>query len=283
MSRFTAPDLATLAAPDVIETLDYEAIIAARLAKLVELYPAFDVGALETDPLRIAQQAEGYFELLLRARVNDAAKTVLITHATGTDLDHLAALFGTARQTNEPDTAFRARVLLALEAFSTAGPAGAYEYHARAAHPLVKGVGLGVPQPGHVVVAVLSNTGDGTASNEVVGAVRARLMQDDIRPLTDAVTVKPATITPYEIAVTLRVPSGPDPDVLRAAAMSALSALAAARHEVGQAVNVSAIVAAAHVANVQSVSVASPIADLTAASDEAFWCAGITVTVEVLP
>ncbi|PTW53921.1 phage-related baseplate assembly protein [Breoghania corrubedonensis] len=283
MTRFAAPDLTALAAPDVIETLDYEAIIVARLARLVELWPGYDVGALETDPLRIAQEAEGYFELLLRGRVNDAARAVLITHAAGSDLDHLAALFGTVRFSGESDADFRARVLLSLEAFAAAGPAGAYEYHARAADARVKGVGLSVPQPGAVTVAVLSREGDGTASADLVAAVRSRLMQDDIRPLTDAVTVKPATITAFEISVTLVVPAGPDPAVLQAAAKTALGTLAASRHQVGQAVYLSSIIAAAHVSNVQAVRVASPAADLVAAADEALWCSAITVAMEVLP
>ncbi|MEI2387477.1 baseplate J/gp47 family protein [Breoghania sp. JC706] len=283
MTRFAAPDLTALAAPDVIEALDYEAIVAARLARLVELWPGYDVGALETDPLRISQEAEGYFELLLRGRVNDAARAVLITHAAGSDLDHLAALFGTSRFAGESDADFRARVLLALEAFAAAGPAGAYEYHARAADARVKGVGLSVPQPGAVTVAVLSREGDGTASADLVSAVRARLMQDDIRPLTDAVTVKPATITAFEIAVTLVIPAGPDPAVLQAAAKTALGTLATSRHQVGQAVYLSSIVAAAHVSNVQAVRVVSPASDLVAAADEALWCSGITVAMEVLP
>lgn len=282
MTRFLAPDLSVLSAPDVIERLDYERIIAERLAKLVEYWPDYDVGALETDPLRIAQEAEGYFELLLRARVNEAARSVLITHATGADLDHLAALFGTVRFIGETDEEFRARAMLALEAFAAAGPAGAYEYHARAADARVKGVGLDVPRPGHVTVAVLSRDGDGTASADLVEAVRARLNRDDIRPLTDAVTVKPATITHYTIDVSLHVPAGPDPAVLQSSAKAALSALAAARHQVGQAVHASAITAAAHVANVQYVTLTAPTADLIAASDETLFCAGVTVRVETL-
>lgn len=281
-TRFLAPDLGALPAPDVIEALDYEAILAARVADLKARWPQWDVGALETDPLKINEETGSYFELLLRGRVNDAARAVLITHASGADLDAIGARFGTVRFDGEKDGPFRRRIQLSLEASSSAGPAGAYRYHALSAHPLVKGVGLSVPTPGSVVVAVLSREGDGTASAEVVDAVRTKLMQDNIRPLTVAITVKPAIVTPYTIAAHLRIPAGPDPETLKVAAEQTLAALAVSRHVVGQTVNLSAIIAAAHVANVQSVTISEPNGDLVAAADEVLWCAGITVTYEVI-
>ena len=48
-------------------------------------------------------------------RVNEAARAVLVTHATGADLDNLAALLTLLRDANEADDTFRVRVANRLE------------------------------------------------------------------------------------------------------------------------------------------------------------------------
>lgn len=288
-SRFLAPDLSKLPAPNVIEEISHSTILQSRLKSLSDNWaeelgeaPQWDVGTLETDPLKTDQRVDATFEVLMRSRVNDAAKAVLITHAMGADLDAIGARFGTVRFDGESDQSYRRRIQLALEAFSSAGPEGAYRYHALAAHPKVKGVGLSVPLPGSVLVAVLSHDGNGAASSEIVSAVRERLLRDDIRPLTVGITVKSARVTPYQINAHLRIPAGPDPEALKVAAENALAALAQERHVVGGSVDLSAIIAAAHVSNVKSVSILSPNGDLLTDVDEVRWCEAITVTYEVI-
>ncbi|OYX99778.1 MAG: hypothetical protein B7Y80_09305 [Hyphomicrobium sp. 32-62-53] len=130
MSRFTAINLSGLAPPDIIETLDYEAIVTAMRDDLVARFPLI-VGVidLESEPARKLIEAFAYRELGLRARINDAARAVLLATSYGTNLDHLGALFATARQAGEDDERFRRRIQLAPEAFSVAGPEGAYQYH----------------------------------------------------------------------------------------------------------------------------------------------------------
>lgn len=69
----------------------------------------------------------------------------MLPYALGADLDNLAAFFGVERQLVDPgnprawppeppvweeDDRFRRRIQLALEGYSTAGPAGAYLFHA---------------------------------------------------------------------------------------------------------------------------------------------------------
>ncbi|SFO45245.1 Phage-related baseplate assembly protein [Cohaesibacter marisflavi] len=281
-NRFLAPDLSALPAPHVIEDLDYETLVGERVDELSTRFPAWDVGSLETDPLKVNQEVEAYFELMTRGRVNDASKAVLITHAVGSDLDAIGARFATSRLTDEPDADYRERILLALEAFASAGPAGAYRYHAKAAHSQVKDVGLSVPRPGAVLVAVLSREGDGTPSAEVVSAVRSRLNDDAIRPLTVAITVKPAIVTPYRVKVLLHIPAGPDPQELVSAARANLETITSNRHSVGAPVNLSALIAAAHVSNVQSVVIAEPTRDLVPNADQVFWCEGFDISYEVL-
>ena len=77
MSRFTAIDLSGLAPPDIIETLDYEAIVTAMRDDLVEQFPLIaGVIDLESEPARKLIEAFAYRELRLRARINDAARAV---------------------------------------------------------------------------------------------------------------------------------------------------------------------------------------------------------------
>ncbi|WP_296639314.1 baseplate J/gp47 family protein [Roseinatronobacter sp.] len=145
-TRFAQIDLSRLPAPEVIEPLDYEAMLAEMKAFVAERDPDLSaVLELESEPAVKVLQAAAYFRLLDRARVNDAARAVLLAHATGADLDNLAALLGVSRLVVAPgdliaapptapvmesDMRFRARVQLSLQAFSSSGSAGAYRYWA---------------------------------------------------------------------------------------------------------------------------------------------------------
>ncbi|SON55819.1 baseplate assembly protein [Hartmannibacter diazotrophicus] len=145
MTRFADIDLANLPAPEAVETLDADAIAAERIAELATRLAAigvpFDTGGLDSEPLAVVEQAGAFAETLLRGRVNDAVRAVLLATATGTDLDQLGAFLGVARLVLTPvddtatppteavlesDTAFRRRIQLAPEALSVAGPEGAY-------------------------------------------------------------------------------------------------------------------------------------------------------------
>ena len=63
--------------PDVIEELDFETIYAARKADFLGRFPAFSAD-VESDPVIKALEAGAYRELVLRARINDAVRGVLI-------------------------------------------------------------------------------------------------------------------------------------------------------------------------------------------------------------
>ncbi len=92
----TAVDLSRLIAPDVVEQLSYEAILAAKIAAMQALMPTFDA-TVESDPVVKLLQVFAYQELVLRQNFNDRARSVMLAYATGNDLDHLAALFGVTR------------------------------------------------------------------------------------------------------------------------------------------------------------------------------------------
>lgn len=100
-------NLSRLPLPDVIGTLDYEALYALFLSRFLAAWdearaidpslPAYDVGSLETDLVASLGEAISYLRLLDRARVNDAVKAVLAPLATGADLDTVAARLGVER------------------------------------------------------------------------------------------------------------------------------------------------------------------------------------------
>lgn len=295
MTGFSFIDLAKLPVPTVINALDYETILAAMTADLVarspELAPALQ---LESEPLVKLLEVCAYREMLIRARINDAARAVMLATATGADLDNLAALFGVTRlildagdllatppvpETLEADAEFRVRTQLALEGFSTAGPVGAYTFHALSADPMVKDVFVDSPTPGEVRVTILSRETDGTPTAPVLSAVSAALNADDVRPLCDLVNVQPATILTYTVDATLELLDGPDGAVVLAASQAAVTAYVAAAHALGRDVTLSGLFAALHQPGVSRVTLTQPAAEIVVAPTEAAYCTGIAVGV----
>lgn len=98
----------------------------------------------------------------------------------------------------EADKAYRLRIQEAPERFSTAGPAGAYEYHAQKANPLILDVSVENPAPGEVVVRPLLKGGQ-LPDDEMLKQVSETLNARDIRPLTDKVTVEAPIVVNYAI------------------------------------------------------------------------------------
>lgn len=162
MSGFSAIDLTKLNAPDIVEQLDFEQVLADMLSDLQSRDSTF-TALLESDPVMKVLEVAAYREVLLRARINDASKAVMLASAIGTDLEHLAAYFGVERQLIDPgdedaippippsfedDDRLRKRTQLSLEGHSIAGPVGSYIFHALAASPMVKDVDVASPEPG---------------------------------------------------------------------------------------------------------------------------------------
>jgi phage-related baseplate assembly protein len=284
-------DFSALPPPAIVEPLDYETILAAMLADLKARDPAF-TSLVESDPACKILEVAAYRELHLRARINDACRAVMISSATGPDLDQLAALFGLTRKTITPanpdsippveavmesDTDLRARVILAPESLSTAGPAGAYRFHALRVADVLD-VSVESPAPGAVVVSILSRTGDGTAPSATLDAVAAILDDEDVRPLTDNVTVQSAEIIPYTIEATLYTYAGPDPEVVMQTARQRADAYAAHMHRIGNDITLSGLYSALHAPGVQRVELASPVSTIVIQPHQAPWCSGLTLT-----
>ena len=289
-ATFTAVDLSRLPAPAVIEQLSFEQIYGEMLASYRQLVPSFDA-TVGSDPVLKILQMAAYRELLLRARLNDAARAVMPAFATGADLDQLAALMGLTRllldegnatlnimPTYESDESFRRRLVLAPEGYSVAGPEGAYIFHALSSDGDVLDASAISPSPGQVLVTVLSRVGNGAASARLLAAVTAHVSDENVRPLTDAVTVQGATIVPFAIDATVTTFSGPDGGIVIAEARKRIEVYAARQHRLGLDITRSGIFGALHQEGVQNVILASPGADLVIDRTAASFCTAITIT-----
>lgn len=289
MSTFTAVDLSRLPLPDVFEQLDFERLLAQRVAEFKRFMPDYDA-LVESDPVYKVLQASAYRELMLREQFNQRARSLFLAYAQGADLDNLAAPFGVTRKQLAPsdpeagtparfetDAEFRRRIQLAPEGVSVAGPEGAYIFHALSADTGVLDASATSPAPGDVVVTVLGRDGDGTPSAALLAKVDTLLQSGQVRPLTDRVTVAPAQIISYTVDADLTTFNGPDGALVIAEARRRLTAYMAEAHRLGRDIAVSAIYAQLHTDGVQRVRLRSPLADLSIDRTQAAHCALITI------
>ncbi|CAA0111597.1 Uncharacterised protein [BD1-7 clade bacterium] len=234
-------------------------------------------------------QVSSYREMLLRQRVNEGAFATMLAYANGKDLDNVVARYGVKRETLDPgdptatppidptyesDPSLRRRGQLAYEALSTAGPEGAYEFHALSASAQVKDVdidaprfavldldpallaqlpddaivlqcihdaGLNKPAPGDVAVTVLSHSGNGNPDETTINAVDGRLNKKTVRPMTDNPRVRAAGIAEYSVTASLIIYSGPDAALILETAKAALAAYVAQQHSLKLAPTVAGI------------------------------------------
>ena len=291
-------DLSRLPAPAVIEPLDFETILAELTTDLISRDPELaDTLSLESEPLTKLLEVAAYRELLLRQRINEAAKAVMLAYAQDEDLEHLAALFDVERleidpgdpdatppvaPTFEKNDALRRRVLLSLDGLSTAGPERAYVYHALSASGDVKDADAFSEAPGEVTVVVLSQVDSGTASAELLSTVSAAVNAADTRPLTDYPTAVSAEIIGYAIRAILHILPGPEAAVVRENALAAAEAYTQEQHRIGAQVTLSGVYAALHQPGVQRVELLSPTATISTTRKQAPYCDSIELTSEVV-
>jgi phage-related baseplate assembly protein len=304
VSRYNAVALPDLPAPAAVEVLDYEDILQDLVNDLILRYPDYDVSTLESDPAKKILEVAAFRELVWRARVNEAVRAVMVALSKGNDLEHLGAFLGTERMLITPadpladpptpdvfetDAEFRDRVQLALEALTTAGSYGAYQYFARSADPrvldaLVLGPesNLGQGHDGKVYVFILSRENGGVADAGLIEIVRNYLNATERRPLTDRVIVNSATITPYNVVAKLIIPAGPDPAVVISQATADLKDYAAKRYKVGANVADAGIKAALMATNVEDVVLTSPVNGVNPGPFGAAKLGSIALTFEIL-
>lgn len=124
----------------------------------------------------------------------------------------------------ETDEAFYKRMRESVESYSTAGPAGAYEYIAKSVNPLIADVKANSTTAGVVDVWVLLQNGQ-LPGPEILAQVHEALSADKKRPLTDAVNVNAPETIPFDIDFTyyIPLPSASSASIIQQAVMDAVT------------------------------------------------------------
>jgi phage-related baseplate assembly protein len=285
-------DLSRLPAPQLLEDLNYEDLYQADLETFRAHLGDDWTAQLESDPVTKLLEVGAYRKLLNRARINDAAKALLLAYAQGSDLDQLAANVSLQRlviQAADPtrvppveaqlesDDALRERVQLVYEGLTTAGPRNSYILHARNASGLVADATAESPSPAVVDVTVLSLDGNGVASPELLADVTAYLNDDDIRPVADRVNVRSAEVLAYRIdALLYMADNGPESEAILAECQRRLQAWINPRRRLGLEVARSGIDAQLHIGGVSRVELGN-WTDIRPSKAQAAWCTGFSL------
>lgn len=291
-------DMSLLPPPDFVKTPLFSDVKSELLAELQQLYPVFNA-LLESDPAVKLLEIVAYWRIIVTARVNQGMLAVLLAFAKGADLDQLGANFDCERllitpanpdaippvdAVYESDDEYRHRIQLSWYARNTAGSTNAYNYFALSSDPDVlsaQAYGPPVTQPGYVDVYVLSRTGDGVPPQSLLNTVNSALSPDDVRPLTDFVTVKPAANLNYQIEAIIVAGLGPDQNVLLNGAQADLETYVKQQHKIGATAALSGIYDAIHRDGTERVILTSPAADVIAGVGQAPYCTGIKLSVQM--
>ncbi len=301
----TAIDLSRLPFPQAIEPLDFETLFSAFMARFQASWdelreidpslPAYDVGALETDPIVILGQADTYLRLTDRQRVNDAIKAVLAPMASRSDLDNVVARQGIARLVVVPasegrpaimetDAALLRRYLLSFDR-PAAGSAGRYLYEAWTAAPSLADVRVnGRAVHGRVgdTDVVIAGTDGADPTPEQLAAVRGAVLHPNVKPEAVGVAVIPAARVEYRIEQKILVPVGPDAELVRAEAEARVQAVALARMQIGAAVPRDLVAGAAFGPSIVNVEHVAPAGDVVADPYAIPVCTEFAISVEVM-
>lgn len=287
-------DLSRLPAPLVLESLDFEALYQEALTDFRALMGGNWSAALESDPVVKLLEKAAYDKMMGRARINDAAKALLLAFARDSDLDHLAANYNVQRllvvaadpgtvppieAQYESDDSLVERTLLAFEGMSIAGPRDAYVFHSMSADGRVADARARSPSPATVEVSILSRIGEGLASEDLLEVVRLALNDEEVRPVGDRVIVQSASLIDYQIEAVLYLYPGPEIELSLTEARSSLNRYINTQRRLGRDIRRSAIHAALHVSRVQRVELIHPAEDVVVADNEAANCTGSSVVI----
>lgn len=253
--------------PNVLENLDYDVVFERLKDDYIAKMPASEQAdwqntlMLQSEPVTKLLELIAYLEIVLRNRVNEAAKANLLSFAQAGDLDRLADFYGVARADGEDDARFKSRIVNRVQGSSTAGPMAHYRHHAMSASPLVDDVYITSPRAGEVLIVVLSRTDVQQATQ----AVKDKVMQDDVKVLTDFVTVEQAVSKVIDVHAKIRLKSNnPTTSLTITNDLHALFSKAG----LGQTISLSAIIARLHNDDVMAVELLAPTGDVQIKNNE---------------
>jgi phage-related baseplate assembly protein len=274
--------LQNLPDPDIIETISYETILAALMADAQNRFDAagidYDVGNLETDPVKVVLEAAAFREVILRARINDAAKANLVLFATGSDLDHLAGFYDVVRLEGETDAALRSRTILAIQARSPGGSKYWYAVAARRADVRIRDVSVYREDFLPIIhVAVLSSENNGIPDQAMIDAVTAEVTSDEVRLINDKEIVVEAAVSQV-VDISANVWLLPDaPSSVFAQLEQTLRSAWAAEAGIGFDLDISWLNARLHAFGVKRVEVAQPQASIAVPPSQAIALGTVTL------
>lgn len=180
-----------LTKPEIITELSFEEIRAAVLTHLRELLPHYTF--LESDPAVKVIEAFSYRELLLRQRINEAARNNILDFATGESLDALGKWHGIARIEDESDERYRKRIQLHARGGNRSGTEPYYKLIALTADNRVKdAIIYRKGKDPTIYVAVFGNNEEGTASVDLLQTVSQALHRKNIIMTNDTIIVHAA-------------------------------------------------------------------------------------------
>jgi phage-related baseplate assembly protein len=283
MSRFSTIDLASLPAMAILEQIDAEAIIATRMQRLVERWALhdppngaqYDVQNLEFDPIKINQEANAYGEVLLRDRVNQAARAVTLAYASGTDLDAIASRYpgGVPRLAGEPytltgDARYRRRIWLSVSPLSPHGTAESYQFWALSAlEGFLRDASTIKIRPSlqdnpTIVVTCLAAGEDPKPTRAQLLEIRRYIMDESREGFTDVISVNAPKVKEINYLIDVWLYPGPDANAVLALMTEKLQQLVTEQYWLGFDHTQSAIEAACKITGVHNVIVREPETDI---------------------
>ena len=270
-----ASELTALPAPNVLVPLDYDSNLAAILAQFRGLNSDY-TSIVEGDPGHTVLQAISWESIRLQKKINDAARAVLVTHAVGSDLDNLGALFAIYRQVVvvadpdadppveeilESDDRLRDRILNALEAIAPGSKAWYRGYALEASADVQDAIAVKTA-PGTITVYVQSVADNAFPDAALLTTVKNYLNTDERRFICDTVNVLAVGIESYALTAAIKVVPGLDKDTVLTDVQARANAFVKERKVIGKEIPLSHIYAALLTEAVSEITLTSPTANV---------------------
>ncbi|ALE02864.1 baseplate J/gp47 family protein [Bartonella ancashensis] len=261
--------------PEIISEASFEEIRAAAFEHLKSLLPGYTF--LESDPAAKVIEAFSYRELLLRQRINEAARNTILDFASGDYLNALGDWHGVQRMDTESDERYRERIRLHARGGKGGGTEPYYKFVAMSADNRVKDAIIyrrGKDPTIHV--AVFGHDEEGTASEDLLKKVSEALHDKNVIMANDTIIV--------HAAVTKIIDFEADIWLLPAISLEILTQLkenlrAAWRKEqaLGRELSLSWWTSKLMVPGVQKVIAANPIQDISVLDEEVLSIGKVTL------
>ncbi|MFC0351825.1 baseplate J/gp47 family protein [Undibacterium danionis] len=202
-------DLSKLPAPTVIEELSFDSLVDAHKQELLQRQPNLaNVINLVSEPLVKQLEVFAYREMLLRQRINQAARSNLLAYATGTDLDHKGAFYDLARLADESDDRYRQRIQYRIASLAGNGTAEQYKLIAMTASSNVRDSNVYLFAPG--VVGLILWLSDQSQVEATESLVTAAMNEPNAKPVGISILISTAKLKAIDFTATVyREPAAP--------------------------------------------------------------------------